>query len=186
VATRATALLWRRERSSGTWPSLPAPDPHDWLAQHPELGQTFDQFLHTPHPVPVVAEPGSICFLSASGSAGRRVWKLNRLRSSRRFARRQSEWSSQASRFLSATKSRGSCQVSGNSAGLAFRLHTKPVNRSSTTTPRGAKRGIRPGHGRYRCHSTIAASSGIAASAWLGRIRGVKSPAERSVSTVTV
>jgi archaemetzincin len=41
--------LRRAFEASADFRPPPAPGPHDWLAQHPEPGQTFDQFPRTPH-----------------------------------------------------------------------------------------------------------------------------------------
>jgi hypothetical protein len=43
------AHLRRAFEETGDFDPLPPPRPHDWLAQHPEPGQTFDQFLRAPH-----------------------------------------------------------------------------------------------------------------------------------------
>ena len=44
--------LIRALESTAHFDPLPPPNPGDWLAEHPELGQTFDQFLHAPHQRP--------------------------------------------------------------------------------------------------------------------------------------
>lgn len=44
--------LRRAFKDSSDFHPLPPSGPQDWLAQHPEPGQTFDQFLRTPHHVP--------------------------------------------------------------------------------------------------------------------------------------